>query len=97
MSHSSSGNAKGHPFSPALRQALLSANGEHRASLEVLRDAICEYVEDLRDRGVATQDIASAIRHRVIDLRASGDMAAPPVLVDGIVDEMVASCLEPME
>ena len=97
MSHSFAGDGKGYPFSPALRLALLSADGRHRASLEVLRDAICEYVEDLLSRGVATHDIASAIWHRVTDLRSSGDMVAPTVLVDGIVNEMIASCLEPME
>jgi hypothetical protein len=75
---------------------LISVRAQHRASLAVLQDAICQYVEDLRDRGVTPHDIASAVRHRVIDLRSSGDLPAPGILVDGIVDEMVQSCLDPL-
>lgn len=95
MSYSPSGDGKAHAISPALRHALISARARHGASLEVLQDAIREYVGDLRDRGVTAPDIASAVRHRVIDLRSSGDLTAPGMLVDGIVDEMVESCLEP--
>ncbi|HJR65522.1 MAG TPA: hypothetical protein VJ802_03775 [Gemmatimonadaceae bacterium] len=97
MSHPFGGDGKGHPISPALRQALRSADAQHRASLEALRDAVCEYVDDLRDRGVASGDIAAAIRQRVTDLRSSGEMTGPGILADGLVDEMVNSCLEPAE
>ena len=97
MSHSANGGGQGHPISPALRQALRSADAQHRASLEALRDAICEYVDDLRDRGVESREIVTAIHHRVTDLRSSGAITGPGILVDGIVDEMVNSCLEPAE
>src|SRR5687768_8664993 len=97
MAHSSGGDGKGHPFSPALHHALISADAQHRASLEVLRDAICEYVEDLRGRGVPLHDIASVIRYRVTNLQSSGDLDGPGTLVHGLVDEMVESCLEPTE
>ena len=95
MPHSFGGDGRGHPFSPALRQALMSADGQHRASLEILRDAICEYVEDLQGRGVNSDEIANAIRHRVGVLRSSGDLVSTGLVLDGLVDEMVASCLEP--
>jgi hypothetical protein len=88
-------DGKQFPFSPALRAALHGAHASHRATLDVLRDAICEYVEDLRDRGASPKDIASAIRHRVGELRASGTVTTNRVLMDGLVDEMVQSCLDP--
>ena len=97
MAHSFDGDGKGHPLSPALRLALISADAQHRASLEILRDAICEYVEDLQGRGVESDEIANAIRHRVGDLRSSGDLVGRGLMVDGLVDAMVASCLEPIE
>jgi hypothetical protein len=88
-------DGKHFPFSPALREALNGADAAHRASLDVLRDAICEYVEDLRARGASTKDIASAIRHRVGELRSTGTVTTDRVLMDGLVDEMVRSCLGP--
>jgi hypothetical protein len=94
MSHSYGGDGKGVPFSPALHQALISADAMHRASLDVLRDAICEYVDDLRGRGVASPEIASAIRRRVTDLGSAGGVDAVALRLEGIVDEMVASCLD---
>jgi hypothetical protein len=94
MPHSSSGDGKSFPFSLALRHALVSADAAHRASLDVLRDAICEYVEDLRDQGVSVDDIAGAIRRRVVDFQSAGGIAALRVGVDGIVDDIVTSCLD---
>jgi hypothetical protein len=88
-------DGKRFPFSPALRQAFSAADASHRASLIVLRDAICDYVEHLRDRGASSEDIVSAIRHRVGELRSSGAVTSDRVLMDGIVDKMVRSCLDP--
>ena len=93
MSHTSNGDGKGKPFSAALRQALIAADAKHSTSLDVLRLAICNYVEDLRARGVPTHDITSAIRRRVTTLQSSGSAVATGSLMDGIIDEMVASCL----
>jgi len=89
------GDGQRHPISPALRTALLSADAEHRASLEVLRDAICEYVDHLREQGVPWNDIGHAIQSRIAELRFAG---APPAVagrLDGVLDEMIASCVEP--
>ena len=97
MSHTFHSEGKGLPLSPALHHALISADAQHRASLDVLRDAICEYVDDLRGQGVPTHNIAGAILRRVAELRSSGVTATLAARVDGIVDEMVASCLEPSE
>ena len=94
MSHHFKDDGRPFPFSPALRQALITADGAHRASLEVLRDAICAYVEDLRDQGIPAQDIVGALRHRVADLDSSDGMARLGSGARGIVDEMVESCLE---
>jgi hypothetical protein len=97
MWHSSHGDGKRFPFSPALHQAFIGANAAHRASLDVLRDAICEYVEDLRDQGVPSPDIATALRHRVAELQSSGGITSLGVRTHGIVDALVASCLESPE
>jgi hypothetical protein len=72
----------------------MSADAKHRASLDVLRDAICAYVDDLRGRGVTLPEIASAIRRRLTDLRSASAADAGALRLDGIVDEMVASCLD---
>lgn len=97
MSHSFYGDGKHFPLSPALHQAFLGANAAHRASLDVLRDAICEYVEDLRDQGIPSPDIATALRHRVAELQSSGGITTLGVKAHGIVDALLASCLESPE
>lgn len=97
MSHFSSGDGRAFSLSPALHYALISADAQHRASLDVLREAICEYVEDLREQGMPRHEVANAIRRRVTEMRSSGVTAPLAARVDGIVDELVASCLEPSE
>jgi hypothetical protein len=42
-------------------------------------------------------EVANAIRRRVTEMRSSGVTAPLAARVDGIVDELVASCLEPSE
>lgn len=96
MSRPFKDDGKRFPFSPALRQALSAANTSHRASLEVLRDAICEYVGELKDQGVPPVRIVGALRLRVAEL-GLGDGIGRLVQSDGILDEMVASCLDPGE
>ena len=95
MADSFHGDSNGHPISPALRTALLSANAEHRASLEVLRDAICEYVGHLREQGVPWNYIGHAIQSRIAELRSGAAAPAVAGRLDGVVDEIIASCLEP--
>lgn len=94
MSHSSGEAGKGFPLSPVLRHALTSADAKHRASLDVLRTAICEYVEDLQHQGRHAGDVATAIRRRIADLRSADEAAGGGGKVDGLVDDMIASCLE---
>jgi hypothetical protein len=81
------------PLSPALRQALIIAVAQHRASLDALRDAVCAYVEDLRARGMAAPDIAGALRDRVAELRAANRMAAPEAPDDVLLDQLVDWCV----
>jgi hypothetical protein len=94
MSHSFRRDGKGYRISPALRQALTLADAEHRASLDVLRDAICEYVEDLREQGVPAHEITGVIQGRIVELRSSSESNHAGPRMDGIVDEMVMSCLD---
>ena len=94
MSHHFKNDGRLLPFSPALGQALVAAEAAHRASLEVLRDAICAYVEDLRDKGIPSHDIAGALRHRMAGLQASDGIATFGADARGIVDDLVASCLD---
>jgi hypothetical protein len=72
----------------------MSADAKHRASLEVLRTAICEYVEDLQDQGMHVRDVATAIRRRIGELRSSSAANPDTIKLDGVVDEMVAACLD---
>jgi hypothetical protein len=93
MSNSFKDDGKRFPFSPALRQAFVTADAAHRASLDVLRDAICEYVDDLREQGVPHPQIAVALRRRAADLQQSAGTVRLGPHTNGIVDEMVESCL----
>lgn len=81
-------------LSPALRRAFTAANAAHGASLEALQDAVCEYVEDPREQGVPTLEIAGALRHRLGDLHSSNGGATAGVDAHRIVDHMVSFCLD---
>jgi hypothetical protein len=94
MSNSFQDHGQGFPFSSALRHAFIAADVAHSASLEVLRDAICEYVEELREQGVSPQHIAVALRRRAADLQQGEGTVGLGVYTGGIVDEMVESCLD---
>jgi hypothetical protein len=79
---------------PPLQHALAAADARHRASLDRLRDAICAYITDLRGQGVPAGHIATAVRRRVAQVRASGLMVAAGAPDDLLLDQIMRSCLD---
>jgi hypothetical protein len=54
-------------------------------------------VKNLRDQGIPGDDIAGALRHRLADLRSSDGIGTMGADARGIVDSMIASCLDGAE
>jgi hypothetical protein len=79
----------------SLRASLRAALWTHRDSLDRLRDAICAFSVDLRDKGMPTAEIAATVRAVVSELRDSGEqLAAQLADADPSLDQTVTWCLE---
>jgi hypothetical protein len=95
MPSSSSSGGDASALGASLRASLRAALWTHRGSLDALRDAICAFAVDLRDKGMSTPEIAATVRAAVSELRASGEkLAAELAEADPSLDQTVTWCLE---
>ena len=78
---------------PHLRDAFDAAREGHQRSLDLLRDALCAYVEELRNRGADAEDVGRAVREQFVTMEAG---APDPTLLlwrANLIDAMIASCV----
>jgi hypothetical protein len=80
-----------------LRDRLEAAQLNHRASVDALQSAVCEYADELRARGVPYEGVIMAVRKLMSDLDGDGDgggRAARPRHDGHLLALMVEWCRE---
>jgi hypothetical protein len=73
-----------------LANALRTAHVKHIASMATLREAVCDYADELRSKHASNEEIVTAIRALVSRLRAARlsnpDTEADTQLIERMVD-----------
>jgi hypothetical protein len=83
------------PMPQHLRDKVFSAEQDHRASLDALRAAVCDYVDELRGRGMAFDDVVHAVRSMMAELHRQTPHSPNATKYDArIVDTMIQWCGE---
>jgi hypothetical protein len=78
-----------------LHDKLYSAQQDHLASLDGLRGAVCDYVDELRERGVSYDDTVRAVRNLVAQLDGKIPHSADASKQNGhLVENMLRWCKE---
>jgi hypothetical protein len=77
-----------------LRDALLAADADVRASFDALRDAVCAHVEDRRRGGVPLDETVAEVKALVAGLRGEHALVPAGAGPDALVEQLVAWCTE---
>lgn len=99
MSGKSEDRGNESPIPQYLRDALQGAQHNHQRSLETLRVAMCEYVDDLREKGISFKDVMKEVHVVIAELDGKLLPRSPSAaqMNDRTVDMIVRWCTDHWE
>lgn len=80
------------PILPHLRDAFEAARMGHERSLDLLRAAVCAYVDELRHRGADADDVQQAVREQFAAMEGVASEETDANWRSDLIDAMLASC-----